>query len=103
MNINKIVIYVTIISMFLIISIPTFYKIVYTNEEKLYLVNEKKVTESAYKCYYEGKCKESKVTLKELYDNGYLVENIVNPKNKEIYSEESYIMLYSDKKVFYPI
>ena len=52
MNINKIVIYVTIISMFLIISIPTFYKIVYTNEEKLYLVNEKKVTESAYKCYY---------------------------------------------------
>ena len=103
MNINKIVIYVTIISMFLIISIPTFYKIVYTNEEKLYLVNEKKVTESAYKCYYEGKCKKSKVTLKELYDNGYLVDNIVDPKTKEIYSENSYIMLYSDKKVFYPI
>ena len=41
MNINKIVIYVTIISSFLIISIPTFYKIIKTNEEKLYIVNEK--------------------------------------------------------------
>ena len=33
----------------------------------------------------------------------YLVDNIVDPKTKEIYSENSYIMLYSDKKVFYPI
>ncbi|MGN1378850.1 MAG: hypothetical protein ACI4XR_00390 [Bacilli bacterium] len=103
MNINKIVIYITIISCFLIISIPTFYKIIKTNEEKLYIVNEKKVTESAYKCYYEGKCKGSTITLKELYDNGYLVDNIVDPKTKEIYSENSYVILYSDKKVFYPI
>ena len=103
MNTNKIVIYVTIIAITLIIFVPTFYKVVSINQQRLNEVNEKLVTENAFRCYYEGKCKESKVTLKELYDNGYLVDNIVNPKNKEIYSENSYIMLYSDKKVFYPI
>ena len=84
MNINKIVIYVTIISMFLIISIPTFYKIVYTNEEKLYLVNEKKVTESAYKCYYEGKCKDRVRTTKEIkWVKGKF--KIIDIKVEEIY------------------
>ena len=103
MNTNKIVIYVTIIACVLIIGVPAFFKIVKINEQKLNLVNEKKVCEAAYKCYYENKCPTNVVTLKELYENGYLVSEIVNPSTGEIISNSSYVEIYTDQIKFYPI
>ena len=63
MNTNKIVIYVTIIAITLIIFVPTFYKVVSINQQRLNEVNEKLVTENAFRCYYEGKCQNNIVTL----------------------------------------
>lgn len=53
MNTNKIVIYVTIIAITLIIAVPTFHKVVSINQQRLNEVNEKLVTENAFRCYYE--------------------------------------------------
>ena len=50
MNTNKIVIYVTIIAITLIIAVPTLYKVVSINQYRLNEVNEKLVTESAFRC-----------------------------------------------------
>ena len=91
MNTNKIVIYVTIIAITLIISIPTFYKVININQQRLNEVNEKLVTESAFRCYYEGKCQNKIVTLNDLYNLGYITTDIVNPKTKEIYSKDSFV------------
>lgn len=91
MNTNKIVIYVTIIAITLIISIPTFYKVININQQRLNEVNEKLVTENAFRCYYEGKCQNKVVTLNDLYNLGYITTDIVNPKTKEIYSKDSYV------------
>ena len=91
MNTNKIVIYVTIIAITLIISIPTFYKVININQQRLNEVNEKLVTENAFRCYYEAKCQNKVVTLNELYNLGYITTDIVNPKTKEIYSKDSFV------------
>lgn len=95
MNTNKIVIYVTIIAITLIIFVPTFYKVVSINQQRLNEVNEKLVTENAFRCYYEGKCQNKIVTLivtlNELYNLGYITQDIVNPKTKEIYSKDSFV------------
>ena len=86
MNTNKIVIYVTIIAITLIIAVPTFHKVVSINQYRLNEVNEKLVTESAFRCYYEGKCQNKVVTLNDLYNLGYITTDIVDPKTKEIYN-----------------
>ena len=91
MNTNKIVIYVTIIAITLIISIPTFYKVININQQRLNEVNEKLVTENAFRCYYEGKCQNKVVTLNDLYNLGYITTDIVDPKTKEIYSKDSFV------------
>ena len=91
MNTNKIVIYVTIIAITLIIAVPTFHKVGSINQYRLNEVNEKLVTESAFRCYYEGKCQNKVVTLNDLYNLGYITTDIVDPKTKEIYNKYSYV------------
>lgn len=102
MNTNKITIYVTIIAILLIISVPTIYKVVKTNHEKLYLVTEKLVIENAEKCIYEKKCNKNKVTLRDLYEKGYLKDEVIDPVSKTVYSKESYVLIKKDSSTFYP-
>jgi len=101
MTISKIMIYVTILAILLIIGVPTVYKVINNNYEKLYLVNEKLVVESASKCYYEGKCQEKTVTLKELYEYKYLQDDIIDPVTKVVYSHQSYVVLKKGESIFY--
>ncbi len=102
MNTNKIVIYVTIIAITLIIAVPTFHKVVSINQQRLNEVNEKLVTENAFRCYYEGKCQNKIVTLNELYNLGYITQDIVNPKTKEIYSKDSFVEIsLNEMKLIY--
>lgn len=103
MNTNKIVIYVTIISLLLLISIPTVYKVIKKNYNSLNLVTEKYIIETAERCFYEGVCKESTVTLKELYSYHYIKEDVVDPISKVVYSDKSYITIYEDKSIFTPL
>lgn len=91
MNINKITIIVSVIIIVLIIGIPTIYKVVKTHNDNLYQVIENKIIEAAKKCYYEEKCVNEKIYLKDLYNMDYL-EEVSNPVTKEYYNEESYVI-----------
>ena len=72
--------------LFVIVAIPTTYKIIKNYNKKSYLVVEKKITEAAKKCFNEEKCTGDKTTLKELYDNKYL-DVVVNPVTKKMYDD----------------
>lgn len=85
------------------IGIPTFIKVVQDNRQKLNLVNEKLVIESAKECIYQGECFENKIYLEELYDKGYLKEDIVDPASKIIYSRKSYVIIEKENATFYPV
>ena len=100
MNINKIIVYITVVACMLLIFIPTLYKVIYTNHNNLNTVTEKLIIESAYKCYYADKCKNSIITLKDLYDNNYLEKDIINPVTKEVYPETSYVVITKDNATF---
>lgn len=89
---NKKVIGLTIAVIAGMIIIPTIYKIHTNHNEKLLLVVENEFHYYAKQCYLKDEC-ESIVTLKELYDLGYLEEKLTNPINKKYYDEASSINL----------
>lgn len=68
----------------------TAYKVIRMHNDNLILVTEKRIIEAAQKCWREDKCPNDIVTLKELYENNYL-EQEINPLTKEIYSDASYV------------
>ena len=90
MNRNKIIINTTIISIIIIVLIPTLYTIIKKHNARLTEVSTKRIVEAAKKCYEDEKCKNEKITLKELYDNKYLKKES-NPITKEYYSEKTYV------------
>ena len=99
MNRNKVIVYLTIISILLIISIPTVYNIIKKHNDRLIKVTEKRIEEAAKDCYLKDICKDNKITLKVLYDNKYL-EKESNPITKEYYNEESYVLVKNNTYIF---
>ena len=99
MNTNKVTIIGTIVIIFLIIFLPTTYKVIKTHHDNLYRVVEEKIIENAKKCYYEDKCLEDKITLDTLYQNGYL-DACVDPVTKEYYNKESYVLVKDNDFTF---
>ena len=102
MNRNKVIVYLTIISILLIISIPTIYNIIKKHNDRLIMVTEKRIEEAAKDCYLKDICKDNKITLKALYDNNYL-EKESNPITKEYYNENSYVKYSNNEYVFIDI
>lgn len=102
MNTNKIAIYVTIVASVILIGGGVCYKVLKNNFDKLTMVTNKKVTEAAEKCYFDGVCKNLKITLGELYNNKYLKEKVIDPVKKRVYSEDSYIIITKEKTTFFP-
>lgn len=74
------------------IIIPTIYKVHTEHNNRLLLVVEKEFKYNAKNCFLNGEC-ESVVTLKDLYDQGYLEEKLTNPITKKYYSDTSSINL----------
>ena len=99
---NKLIITITIIIIYGLIGGFTKYKEVNEHNDKLITVKEKEIIEKAKTCINEKKCLTEKITLKTLYDLGYL-EKQVNPITKEYYNEESYITLKNKEYVFIEI
>ena len=99
MKSNRIIIISSIIVIILIITIPTIYKVIKNHNQNLYKVVEDKIIEKAKACYYDKKCNENKITLKELYKNKYL-DKVSNPITKEYYNENSYIEIKNGKYTF---
>ena len=95
---KRIIICLTLIALIFIILIPTIYKLITDYHQDSYLVVEKKATEAAQKCWNDQVCLNESVTLKELYNNGYL-ETLVNPISKKIYDENSTIKKSNGKIV----
>lgn len=100
-NLIRIAIWTTFIAIILIITIPTAYKVVSISRSKATLINEKLITEKAKKCIYDGNCTSNKVTLKTLYDLEYIKNKIVNPYDKTLYSEDSYVIITKEGSTFY--
>ena len=89
---NKKVIIITIAVIAGMILIPTIYKIHENHNNKLLQVVEEEFHYYAKECYLKDECT-STVTLKDLYDKGYLEDKLTNPINKKYYDEESSINL----------
>ena len=87
---NKIFITLTLFIIVVAVLGLTAYKVVNDHNEKLLLVKSEYIIEKAKNCLNGEKCTGTKVTLKTLYDLGYL-ETQVNPVTKEYYNPESYI------------
>ena len=72
-----------VIAILLILIIPSSYAVYTTHNERLYEVLDKKIVEKAISCYDKKECITKIITLQELYDKGYLEEQI-DPISKEI-------------------
>lgn len=103
MNTNKIIVYITLIFVLLVIGIPTFYKVTNLHQDNLIKVTDKKIIEAAKKCYYEGKCLDTRITLESLYTNNYLTDDVIDPISKVVYSKNSYVLNEKDEFTFFPI
>ncbi len=77
----------------------TSYKVIKNHNDKLILVKEKYIVESAIKCINEEKCNSDKVTLKELEEKKY-IEKLVNPVTKEYYNIDSFVTYENNEYVF---
>lgn len=91
MTTNKITILVTISIILIIVGIPTSYKVIINHHKNLTNVTESKIIEASKRCFYEKKCLDNKITLKELYNNEY-IEKVYNPITKEFYNDLSYVL-----------
>ena len=101
MSINKISLNILVIALILIIGIPSIYKVVKHHQNAIYEVNKKLAIEKAQDCYYKKDCLNKKITLKELYDKKYIENRLVDPKTKEEYSEDSYVLINKKESIFY--
>lgn len=79
---NFTLIFVTISILVVVVITTSTIRINREHEEKLMYAMESKVEYYARKCYLENNCRDT-ITLKTLYDLGYLKE-VVNPVTKEV-------------------
>ena len=85
-----------IILSLLLIAGFTAYKVINRHNNNLLMVSEKRIVEAALKCVHEDKCEGDKITLATLYQNNYL-EQEINPLTKEIYNQDSYVLIGENK------
>ena len=87
-----------ILALILIFLILGAYKNLTNHQKKEYLVVERKILESANKCYLDGNCT-GEITLKILYDKDYLPVQ-VNPFTKENMDDEICIKYEKEEAKF---
>ena len=90
MSKNRIILYITILLIILIISVPSAIKTINRHNERLIGVAIGEIVEKAKNCYYNESCVGDRITLAELYEKTDLVE-LTNPITKKIYNPESYV------------
>lgn len=81
------------------ITITVFYKVKKEHLDLNVLVTERRILEGAQNCYYEDRCFDGQVTLKELLEMGYIKEE-VNPSTKMYYSHDSYVEIAHNTYTF---
>ena len=98
---NKIFLYLTALLLFLLIAVPSTYKVIKKHHTRLLLNTIKRIEEAAKYCYYNDSCIEEQITLEELYEKTSL-PRMNNPVTKEVYNEKSYVSVKENFK-FYEI
>ncbi len=91
MNKTLVVSLMSFIGIIIIIVICTIVQINSDKQEEIYNKTIKTITQASIECVKEKKCKNKKITLKELYNNKYL-EKQINPKTKKEFNKNSYIL-----------
>ena len=95
---EKVSIWYLVLALLIVLIIIGAKKSLDNHHEKEYLVVHSRILESAKKCYLDEKC-EGEITLKDLYDKGYL-EVQVDPATKENMNEELCIKYEKERAVF---
>lgn len=93
---NKVIVIISLIAIILIIGIPTAYKTSKIHKTRARMVTKKAIIEAAEKCHFDGKCQNSDITLKELYEFKYLDEQY-DPITKKVYDENTTIFYKNNK------
>ena len=93
----NIIIYI-ITGLIIILMVMGAYKAEKKHQDKLRLVVNEKIKEAAKECYFKKEC-EAKITLKDLYDKGYL-EKLFDPVTKENMDENICLEYLNDKVKF---
>lgn len=99
---NSIIFLMTIGIVLVSLVLGTIYKAYKTHNDRLLLVAQKKIIESAITCVNEDKCSDEKITIGTLISEGYLTETI-NPLTKIYYSHDSYVIKESNEYHFIEI
>lgn len=86
--------FIAIIIIILTIAFATGLKVYNNHINNIYEVINKKICESASKCYLDNKCEGNSVKIRDLIDNNYL-EKQIDPKTKE-YINEDIIVNYNN-------
>lgn len=92
---TKIIIY-TFLGIVLILLFCAGYKTLNDHHKKEYIVVYNRIKEAAKDCFLKDEC-QGKITLKDLYDKGYITKQ-VDPVTKE-YMNETICLEYSNKVV----
>ncbi len=90
---NGKVIFLSLVVIIGMVAVPTGYKIYKNYQNNLIKVVEKEFLYQANNCFYEAKCQDKTIYLRDLYDKEYIKEEMTNPLNKKYYSKDSYINL----------
>ncbi len=96
MEINKkgLIIIITLIILFIIGSI----KVYQNHVDKLYLVLDNEIKESAKKCFLDKNC-EGEITIGDLKNKGY-IDVLVDPVTKEEVSKDKCLKYENNEVVF---
>jgi len=89
---TKKVITLTIIIILGMIVFMTAYKVYKNHNAHLILVVEKEFVYQSTLCHKKNICQEI-VTLKDLYEAGFMKDKLSNPITKEYYQDDSYVNL----------
>lgn len=87
-----------VLGLLLVLLIIAAIKTLNNHHEKEYLVINNRILESAKKCFLNKEC-EGEITLKDLYDKGYLDKEF-DPVSKEEMDEKMCIMFSDDEAKF---
>ena len=84
---NKNILVITLAIILIVVVVATVVKVYNNHIDSLYTVVEKRIEESARKCFIEEKCSGDKTNLGLLIKEGYITSQ-VNPVTKEYISED---------------
>ena len=88
----------TIIGIIAFVGINSYLRIKKEHEEKVQYVLDSKIEYYAKRCYLEGKCRDV-MTLKDIYNQGYIKTELVNENTNEIVDSSTRIRIKSDYTV----